>query len=209
MLLLTALDYMGTLAFAISGALKAVRREMDVFGLIVLAVVTAIGGGTIRDVMLGLRPFWFTDANYILLSLVAAFAVFALYRSVSRRESALLWFDAVGLGAFTVIGASKAMLHGLGLVPTVVLACLTGIGGGLIRDVLAADVPVVLRKEVYASASILGAALYWGLAQYAVPGWVNMLVTTVLVTTVRLLSVHYGVALPRVLRRKSAPPQTP
>lgn len=198
MLLLTLLDYLGTLAFAVSGALKAVRKEMDLFGLIVLAVVTAIGGGTIRDAMLGLRPFWFTDPNYILLSLLAAFAVFALYRLVSRRETLLLWFDAVGLGAFTVIGANKALEHGLGLVPTVVLACLTGIGGGLIRDVLAADIPVVLRKEVYASAVILGAVVYWVLLGYRVPATVATPVVMVLVTAVRLLSLHYGVGLPRL-----------
>jgi len=206
MLVLTVLDYLGTFAFAISGALKAVRREMDIFGLIVLAVVTAIGGGTIRDVMLGLRPFWFTDPNYILLSLLAAFAVFALYRLVSRRETVLMWFDAIGLGAFTVIGASKAMLYGLGFVPTVVLACLTGIGGGIIRDMLAGDVPVVLRKEVYASASILGAMIYWTLGRYGVPTHFSMPATMLLVTAVRLLSVHYGVGLPKAYPARPAPP---
>jgi uncharacterized membrane protein YeiH len=198
MLLLTLLDYLGTFAFAISGALKAVRRDMDVFGLIVLAVVTAIGGGTIRDVMLGARPFWFVDANYILLSLLAAFGVFGLYRLISKREAALLVFDAIGLGTFTIIGASKAIAAGLGLVPTVVLACLTGIGGGVIRDVLAADIPVVLRKEVYASACIVGATIYWLLVQYQVPSYVSMPVTIVIVTGTRLLSVHYGIGLPKL-----------
>jgi uncharacterized membrane protein YeiH len=201
MLLLTLLDYLGTLAFAISGALKAVRREMDVFGLIVLAVVTAIGGGTIRDVMLGVRPFWFGDANYILLSLLAAFGVFGLYRLISKREAALLWFDAIGLGTFTIIGASKAIAAGLGLVPTVVLACLTGIGGGVIRDVLAADIPVVLRREVYASACIVGAIIYWILLRYQVPNYVSAPATVVIVTGIRLLSVHYGVGLPKLKRK--------
>jgi uncharacterized membrane protein YeiH len=202
MLLLTLLDYLGTFAFAVSGALKAVRKEMDLFGLIVLAVVTAIGGGTIRDVMLGVRPFWFTNPNYILLSLLAALAVFALYRFVSAHETALLWFDAVGLGAFTVIGASHGMEHGLGLAGTVVLACLTGIGGGLIRDVLAADIPVVLRKEVYASATILGAVIYWLMRRYGVPLGFATPVAMVIVTAVRLLSLHYGVGLPK-LRAKA------
>ena len=96
MLILTILDYLGTFAFAVSGALKAARRDMDVFGLSVLAVVTAIGGGTIRDVMLGQQPFWFRDANYVLLSLAAALLMFALYRLVARGETLLLVFDAVG-----------------------------------------------------------------------------------------------------------------
>lgn len=203
MIALLVLDYLGTFAFAISGALKAVRREMDLFGLIVLAVVTAIGGGTVRDAMLGLRPFWFADANYILLSLVAALLVFTLYRLVSRKETVLLWFDAVGLGAFTVIGASKAMDAGLGFAPTVVLAVLTGIGGGIIRDVLAADVPAVLRKEVYASAGIIGAVIYWLMVQWQAPEWLAIPVPMLIVTTIRLVSLHYGIGLPKL---RSKPP---
>lgn len=195
---LILLDYLGTFAFAISGALKAVRKEMDLFGLIVLAVVTAIGGGTVRDVMLGQQPFWFANPYYILLALLAAFLVFALYRVLSRGETVLLWFDAIGLGAFTVIGASKAMTYGLGLVPTVALACLTGIGGGLIRDMLAQEVPVVLRKEVYASASVLGAIIYWLLEQYSVPAHFSTSLAMLVVIAIRLLSLHYGIGLPRL-----------
>jgi uncharacterized membrane protein YeiH len=195
---LLILDYLGTFAFAVSGALKAARRGMDLFGLIVLAVVTAIGGGTIRDAMLGRQPFWFHDANYILLSLAAAIAVFGLYRLVAKGETVLLWFDAVGLGAFTVIGASRAMDAGLGLIATVVLATLTGIGGGIIRDLLAMDMPVVLRKEVYASAAIIGAILYWVMVRYAVPPAVAVPVAMLTVTVIRLLSLRYGVGLPKL-----------
>jgi uncharacterized membrane protein YeiH len=202
LLTLLFLDYLGTFAFAVSGALKAVRRRMDLFGMIVLAVVTAIGGGTIRDVMVGQRPFWLTDANYILLALLAVAAVFLLYRLISSGETALLWFDAVGLGAFTVIGASRAMDHGVGLVGTVALACLSGVGGGMIRDVLAGDVPVVLRKEVYASASILGAILFWLLKRWGVMPEVSVPVATGVVTAVRLVSLHYGFGLPRLEARK-------
>lgn len=198
MLLLTLLDYLGTFAFAVSGALKAARRGMDLFGLTVLAVVTAIGGGTIRDVMLGHQPFWFRDANYILLSLLAVIIVFAMYRVVAKGEMVLLWFDAVGLGAFTVIGASRALEAGLGLVGTVVLATLTGIGGGVIRDVLAMDTPVVLRKELYASAAIAGAILYWLMDRYGVPYGVSAPVVMVAVMAIRLVSLYYGVGLPKL-----------
>lgn len=197
MLLLLLLDYMGTFAFAVSGALKAARRGMDIFGLIVLAVVTAIGGGTIRDTMLGEQPFWFSDANYILLSLLAAISVFMLYRLVARAENLLLWFDAVGLGAFTIIGANRAMDAELGLVGTVVLATLTGIGGGIIRDVLARDMPVVLCREVYASASIAGAIVYWLMIMWRVPGVVSTPVAMLLVIGIRLVCLHYQVGLPR------------
>lgn len=205
MLLLTLLDYLGTFAFAVSGALKAARRQMDIFGLIVLATVTAIGGGTLRDMMLGRQPFWFRDANYVLLSLIAAVIVFLLYRLVARGETLLLWFDAIGLGAFTVIGASHAMEAGLGLVGTVALATLTGIGGGIIRDVLAADIPVVLRKEVYASACIVGAALFWYLAQWRLPHGITMPVSMGVVIAIRLLSLHYHLGLPRAAAAASPP----
>jgi len=200
MLLLTLLDTLGTFAFAVSGALKAVRRGMDLFGLTVLAVVTAIGGGTIRDVMLGRQPFWFHDSSYILLSLAAALIVFGLYRVVTRGETLLLWFDAVGLGAFTVIGATKAMDAGLGAVGTIVLA--------IIRDLLAGDVPVVLRKEVYASACIIGAALFWYLARWHVSQAISMPVAMLVVIVIRLLSLHYHVGLPRA-PVPAEPPQEP
>lgn len=198
MLLLTLLDYLGTFAFAVSGALKAARRQMDIFGLIVLAVVTAIGGGTLRDMMLGQQPFWFHDANYILLSLIAAIGVFLLYRLIAKGETVLLWFDAIGLGAFTVIGAGHALEAGLGLVGTVALATLTGIGGGIIRDVLAADIPVVLRKEVYASAAIIGAILFWLMSHWHVPGAIATPVAMLVVVAIRLLSLHYQIGLPKM-----------
>lgn len=204
LLLLLLLDYMGTFAFAVSGALKAARRGMDIFGLIVLAVVTAIGGGTMRDTMLGQQPFWFRDTNYILLSLLAAVSVFLLFRLVCRAENLLLWFDAVGLGAFTIIGANRAMDADLGFVATVVLATLTGIGGGIIRDVLARDMPVVLCREVYASASIAGAIVYWLMITWRVPGMVSTPVAMLLVIGIRLVCLHYQVGLPRALVTGSA-----
>jgi uncharacterized membrane protein YeiH len=195
--MLTLLDYLGTFAFAVSGALKGVRKAMDLFGLTVLAVVTAIGGGTLRDVLLEQRPFWLGDANYLLLSLLAVVLVAGLYRRVVGAEKALLWFDAVGLGTFTVIGADKAMSHEVGLAGTVVMACLTGCGGGMIRDLLATDIPVVLQREVYASAGIAGGLLYWFLVQAEVSKMVALPAVVGLVTVVRLLSLHYGWGLPR------------
>jgi uncharacterized membrane protein YeiH len=201
MLILLLLDYLGTFAFAISGALKAARKGMDLFGLAVLAIVTAIGGGTLRDVLLSERPFWLTDANYLYLALLATLAVAALYRLVSRYETLLLWFDAVGLGTFTVIGASRAMEGGVGLIGTVFFACLTTIGGGMLRDVLAGDVPVVLKREVYALAAVLGALLYWFLRLGGVPDSVTAPVVMVLVTVLRLLAMHYKLGVPTLLGR--------
>ncbi len=201
-MLLLLFDYLGTFAFAISGALKAARQGMDLFGLAVLAIVTAIGGGTLRDVLLGERPFWLTDANYLYLALLATLAVAALYRLVSRYETLLLWFDAVGLGTFTVIGASRAMGEGVGLMGTVLFACLTAIGGGMLRDVLAGDVPIVLRREIYALAAVLGAFLYWFLLHWPLPNAVAAPLVVVLVTALRLLAIRYALGLPTVRTRE-------
>lgn len=199
--MLTFLDYLGTFAFAVSGALKAARCKMDLFGLAVLAFVTAIGGGTLRDVMLNQRPFWLKDSNYLLLSLLATLTVAVLYRLVRRFETLLLWFDAVGLGTFTVIGASRAMDNGVGLMGTVFFACLTTIGGGMLRDLLAGDVPIVLRREVYALAAVVGALLYWFLSRWPVGAYIAAPVVGVLVTVIRLLAMRYKLDLPTLLRR--------
>jgi len=200
---LQILDFVGTFAFAVSGALKAARKGMDLFGLAVLAVVTAIGGGTLRDMMLGRLPFWFRDSTYILLSLAAALGVFVLYQLFVKGEMLLLIFDAIGLGAFTIIGGSRALEAGLGGVATVVLATLTGIGGGVIRDVLARDVPVVLCREIYASACIVGATLLWLLHRLEVPAAISEPAALSLVILLRLLSLHFHWGLPRTSSEKA------
>ena len=197
MLTLQLLDYLGTIAFAISGALKAVRKEMDVFGVIVLAIVTAIGGGTIRDALLNTRVFWLEDQTYVLLSVVVAIGVFLLYRVLQKTEGALLIFDAIGLGVFTAIGAMKAEAADAGLVGIVTMGCLTGVGGGMIRDVLARDVPIVLREEIYASASILGAFSFWGMLQLGAGETPSICVAAGLTILIRILSIALRWRLPR------------
>jgi len=197
MLLLLLLDYLGTIAFAASGALKGVRKGMDIFGVMVLAIVTAIGGGTIRDALLDNRIFWLEDRTYVLLSAVVAIGVFWLYRLVQKTERALLIFDAIGLGVFTAIGAMRAAEAGADVVGIVTLACLTGVGGGLLRDVLARDIPIVLREEIYASASILGAVVFWALLQLGAGQTAALSVGAGLTILVRVLSIVLHWQLPR------------
>jgi len=197
MLTIQILDYLGTAAFAVSGALKGVRKEMDIFGVAVLATVTAIGGGTIRDTLLQEKVFWLRDPVYVPLAAGAAIAVFILYRWFQKTHRALLIFDAIGLGVFTAIGAVKAWDAGTGLVGVVTMACLTGVGGGVIRDVLARDVPAVLREEVYASATIAGAFLFWVLARGGASQPVTLWVTAGLTLLIRLASIALRWNLPR------------
>ncbi len=191
------LDYLGTAAFAVSGALKGVRKEMDVFGVAVLATVTAIGGGTIRDTLLKADVFWLQDPVYVPLAVGAAIMVFVLYRLVQKTNRALLVFDAIGLGVFTAIGATKAWQADAGIVGVVTMACLTGVGGGVLRDVLAGDVPAVLREEVYASATIGGALFFWLLMTARVGHPVALWAAALLTLAIRLASIALRWRLPR------------
>jgi len=191
------LDYLGTGAFAVSGALKGVRKEMDIFGVAVLATVTAIGGGTLRDALLKIPVFWLHNPVYVPLAVAAAVVVFVLYRWVQRTYRALLVFDAIGLGVFTAIGAVKAWDAGTGLVGVVTMACLTGVGGGVVRDVLAGDVPAVLREEVYASATLAGALLFWGLTRAQAGQGTAVWAAAILTIAIRLASMAFRWHLPR------------
>jgi uncharacterized membrane protein YeiH len=202
MMILQILDYVGTMAFAVSGALKGVRKELDIFGVVVLAVVTAIGGGTIRDTLLDLPVFWLADSTYVLLSLAMAIGVFVLFRLAQKTERSVLLFDALGLGVFTAIGAMKAGAAGLGVVGMVTMALLTGVGGGVLRDVLAGDVPVVLREEIYASASIAGGLIFALAAHVGLPEAVGVTVAVIITVAIRVVSIYMGWRLPSRPARK-------
>jgi len=191
------LDYLGTAAFAVSGALKGVRKGMDIFGVAVLATVTAIGGGTIRDTLLGEKVFWLHEPVYVPLAVAAALVVFVLYHWVQRGYATLLVFDAIGLGVFTAIGAVKAWEAGTGVVGVVTMGCLTGVGGGVLRDVLARDVPAVLREEVYASATLAGALLFWLLMRGEAGQVTAVWSAAALTIAIRLASIAFRWHLPR------------
>jgi uncharacterized membrane protein YeiH len=154
--LLLVLDLLGVFVFALSGALLAVERRLDVFGVVVLGVVAALGGGVMRDLLIGVPPAALRDDRYLLAAVVAGVVVFFGSRHVARLSGAVRLFDAAGLGLFVAAGTSKALDAGLGTAPAVAVGCLTGIGGGVLRDVLVAEVPLVLRREVYAVPAILG-----------------------------------------------------
>ena len=157
---LLVLDLLGVFVFALSGATLAVSRRFDVFGVLFLASVAALGGGAARDVLLGdLPPAALRDPRYLVVPLVAGVVVFFFSPLVERLAGAVRLFDAAGLGLFVVTGTSKALDAGLGAAAAVALGCLTGIGGGVLRDVLAGVVPVVLRREVYAVPALIGAAV--------------------------------------------------
>jgi uncharacterized membrane protein YeiH len=160
---LIALDWFGIVVFAATGALVASRKEMDVFGFALLAIVTGVGGGTVRDLLLGRLPvFWVQEPAYILVCVIVAVVLFFTAHLPESRYRLLLWFDAIGLSLFAVVGAGRA----LDVVPNPIIAIVMGVitatFGGIIRDMLGGEVPVLLRKEIYVTAALAGAAVYVG-----------------------------------------------
>lgn len=194
---ITLLDFLGTFAFAISGAVVAVRHRLDLFGVLVLAFAAATAGGILRDLLLGaLPPGSLVDWRYFAVSTAAGLLTFYRHAQVERLRNPVQLFDAVGLGLFAVLGANKALAAGLGPVGAVMLGILSGIGGGIARDILVAQIPSVLRRELYAVAAFAGAlvvvighALQWPAAPVAVAG-------AVLCFVLRWVAIRRGWQLP-------------
>jgi uncharacterized membrane protein YeiH len=199
--LLYAFDLLGTAAFAASGALAGIRRDMDVFGVLVLGLVTATGGGTLRDLMLGDTPFILKDETYLYLSVVVSLLVFIFHHRLDFLTHPLTYFDAVGLGTFVVIGVHKATQFKLGFFGAVMMGVMTATAGGMVRDLLSAKVPMILQKEVYASACLAGGALLYLLKLTALPPDLVLLFSASTVIILRLLAVKYSWSLPRAAHR--------
>lgn len=196
--MLYTLDLIGVAVFAISGALAAGRKRLDLLGVVVLALVTAIGGGTIRDVLLGRHPiFWLVDPAYLLVIVGAALATVIVARLRVAPEPALLVADALGLALFSVGGAQIAAQSGVPALGGIVLGTITGAAGGVVRDVLSAEIPHVLRRgNLYASAAIAGTAVYFALVALGVARSAATLVGMTVVAGVRLAAIWWRLQLP-------------
>lgn len=199
--MLEVLDLLGVFVFALSGATLAIDKRLDLFGVSVLAVVTALGGGMVRDVLLGdLPPVALQEQRYLAVALLAGLVAFAGAGRVHRAAGAVRLFDAAGLGLFVATGTDKALEAGLGTVPAVLLGCLTGIGGGMLRDVLVGVVPIVLRRELYAVPAVLGALVVCAGDGLGAGGAATAALAAGVVFAVRVLGVwrdwHFPVARP-------------
>jgi uncharacterized membrane protein YeiH len=200
------LDLVGIFVFAISGALLAVRKNFDVFGIAVLAEVTALGGGLFRDVVIGaVPPAAFTDLGYFSTPLLAALLVFFLHPEVERIQVAVNVFDAAGLGLFAVAGTTKAYEYGLGLTPSAALGLATAVGGGVLRDVLANEVPSLLRwdRDLYAVPAIVGATMVVLCIRYDALSPFTSGLAAVTAFVLRLLAMRYHWRAPRAWHRRS------
>ena len=204
--LLYGLDLLGTAAFAASGALAGIRRNMDMFGVILLGLVTATGGGTIRDLLLGdTPPFIFQNETYLYVSAIVSLAVFFFYKRLEFLHHPLQYFDAIGLGTFVVIGVGKALDFKLGFFGSVMLGVVTATAGGMIRDILSKQIPMVLQKEVYASACLAGGGLFYLLQFSPLQRNLSLLISATVVVILRLLAIRYNWSLPRVRDMKKPP----
>lgn len=195
--LFNIMDILGTIAFAISGALSAMNRRLDIFGIFIIAFVTAIGGGTIRDVLIGNTPVsWMENIVYVyLIGVVTIFAI-VFRNKLNYLKKSLFLFDTIGLGVFTITGVEVGIQNGLNPIISVALGAMTGTFGGVIRDILCNEIPVIFRKEIYATACLIGALAYIILYKLEVDADIIYLVTSLTVISIRLIVVKYHLTLP-------------
>ncbi len=192
-----ALDILGTSAFAISGALVAINKKFDPFGVLIIAFVTAIGGGTIRDILIGRNPVaWMQDINYVYAILIATVIAILLRKKISYLSTSLFLFDTIGLGVFTIIGTEIGIQYDLHPLISIALGTMTATFGGVIRDILCNEIPVIFRKEIYASACIIGALVFILLQQTNLQVNVVYIITVITVILIRLVAVKFKLSLP-------------
>ena len=191
------LDIIGTLVFAISGALTAIYKKLDLFGVYCISFVTALGGGTVRDVMIGRTPVgWMLDIDYVYIITLGFFLSVVFNRYLERLRISMFLFDTIGLGVFTLIGLEKGLEFGLSPVICVILGTITATFGGVIRDILCNEIPVLFRKEIYATLCIAGGILFFLLQELQVQGEVISLTVAIFIITFRLIAFKYNWSLP-------------
>ena len=194
------LDLFGTMAFAVTGAFKAIEHKADIVGIIILATITGVAGGTIRDVILGKDlPNSLIDPSYVIITVVSAVVIFLLHSKMKKHWNVFLKFDAIGLGVFTVIGATFAYnMFGMNFLVIVLSGMLTAIGGGILRDVFVSQTPIVFVKELYASASFLGAAVFYIVILLTNDVYAGTISGLLLATGLRMIAMKYNWNLPKV-----------
>ncbi|RLD60780.1 MAG: trimeric intracellular cation channel family protein [Bacteroidetes bacterium] len=193
------LDLAGTFVFAISGVRIAAEKKMDIFGAVVIGIATAIGGGTIRDLLLGSTPVaWMQDTLYLYIIIIAVILGLLFDRFIFELKNTLLIFDSIGLGVFTLAGMQKAFEFGLSHEYAIIIGITTATAGGIIRDVLANEVPVILRKEIYATACLAGALAYMFFQYVGLAEPLNTIFTILLIVIIRTVAVKFNISFPKI-----------
>lgn len=192
----SVIEIVGTLAFAISGIRLAAAKRFDWFGAYVVGITTAIGGGTMRDIMLDLTPFWMLNGDYLVVTAFALAIVIGLRKYLVRLDNTFYIFDAVGLGLFTVVGIEKTLAAGSPMWVAVVMGTITGAAGGVLRDILINEEPLIFRKEIYALACVFGGVVFWGCQLLGLSGAALQIAAAVSVIAVRIVAVVFKLRLP-------------
>lgn len=196
-----AIDILGTIAFAISGVLIAMEKKLDLFGVIIIAFVTAIGGGTLRDMLIGNTPvLWMRELTYVIVILSAVILAIFFSRQLRRIRKTLFLFDTIGIGLFTMVGVEKGLNADLLPVMCIALGTITACFGGVIRDILCNEIPVIFRKEVYATACIVGALSYFLLRKLPFTEEYAYSAAILIIIIIRILVVKFKIALPTIYR---------
>ncbi len=197
------IDLLGTLVFAVSGALAASDKNMyrDIFGVTFTGFVTAVGGGTLRDMILGVRPTWVVDGNYLIaISIGVLFAIFFKYYILKYRRTFFL-FDTLGIALYTIVGVQKSLEFGVSPLAAIIMGMFSAVMGGVIRDTLINEIPLIFRKEIYATACLSGAAVFVVLKLLKTDDNINSFISVIVIILIRTLSVKYRFTLPKVGNR--------
>lgn len=195
-LLTSFLGFAGTFVFALSGIELASKKQLDWFGAYLVGLVTAIGGGTIRDILLNISPFWMQDSSYFTITGLALLANLLFKEKLFKWKGALFLFDAIGLGLFTIIGISKSVEFGLPFLICIVMGVITGSIGGLIRDVLLNEVPLLLRKDIYAFACVVGGLVYFLCLRLSISLPITELISSCIIIVIRVIVIRFHLQLP-------------
>ncbi len=192
------IDLVGTMVFAISGAMAAGRQNIDIFGSMFTGFVTAIGGGSLRDIFLNLRPVWVDDRNYLLAILIGFALSVILNKQLYRLAKTLFLFDAIGIGFFCIVGVQKSITHDASSIAAIVLGIFSAVMGGVIRDTLMNETPLIFRREIYATACLTGSITYVLLMMAGLDTMINAFISISLTVIIRVIAVKYQLSLPVV-----------
>ena len=193
---ITIIDYIGTFAFAISGIRLAAAKNFDIFGAYVVGFVSAIVGGTLRDLFLGMTPFWMEQPSYVVITAVALVFVIVFRKQVVKLNNTFFIFDAIGIGLFTVVGVERSLEAGFPMWVNIIMGSITGAAGGMFRDIFINEVPLIFRKDICAVACVLGGATYYICLWLGCSHILTQIISAISVILIRILSVRFSISLP-------------
>ena len=193
------LDILGTFAFAISGALVALDKKFDIFGVIIIAFVTAVGGGMLRDVLINAHPInWIGDLNYLYIIFSAVLFTFLFKSKIAHLSKTMFLFDTIGISVFTLLGLQKGLSYDLHPIIAIIMGMISAVFGGVLRDVLTAKIPLIFEKEVYASACLAGGISYLILNYFKVDENINFIISAIVIASIRVIAVKFHLELPKI-----------